>query len=411
MLCFFISLSLLSHAQRECVSPTYIETIKNSNPSVAKAIADAETFSSRPIAGRMNGGASNGSVIKIPVVVHVVYNNAAQNISDAQIQSQIAALNRDFRRDNADSVNTPSRFSSVAADVAIEFSLATADPSGAPTTGIVRKYSGVSEWANDDKIKFSAQGGDNAWDSKDYLNIWVGAMHRMIGYSSTPGGPADKDGIVITPSVFGTINTTAPYNMGRTAVHEVGHWLGLKHIWGDTYCGDDGIDDTPKQGNYTPGCPSGFRSSCSNGEWGDMYMNYMDFTYDACMNLFTNGQKVKMRGLFAGGGPRASMLESKGLAKPWNFTIKTLEVTAAPITTSISIYPNPANNNITINFGAATDWVGKKLRILNITGVLQQTVVIRSQTQKIDLSTMSPGVYLLQGSAGDQKFSQAFVKQ
>src|ERR1043165_4981181 len=100
--------------------------------------------------------------------------------------------------------------------------------------------------------------------------------------------------------------------MGRTAVHEVGHWLGLKHIWGDAACGDDLVEDTPPQGWYTQGCPTGFHSSCNNGVMGDMYMNYMDYTSDACMNLFTAGQKQRMRALFATGGARASLLQSKG---------------------------------------------------------------------------------------------------
>jgi hypothetical protein len=164
-------------------------------------------------------------------VVHLLYNNAAQNISDAQIKSGIAALNRDFRKLNSDTASIPQAFKHLAADVEIEFHLATADPKGAATTGIVRKATGVPAWNMDDKIKLSAEGGDDAWDSRSYLNIWLGNTRRLLGYATPPGGEEHLDGLVINVTAFGTINTSGPYNLGRTAVHEAGHWLGLHHIW------------------------------------------------------------------------------------------------------------------------------------------------------------------------------------
>src|SRR5207245_2531623 len=131
----------------------------------------------------------------------------------------------------SDSVNTPARFRHVAADVQIEFALATADPNGKATNGIIRKGTRITYFTNDDKIKYNSGGGDDAWDSRYYLNIWVGNLYNLLGYASVPGGPADKDGVVISTAAFGTINTGYPYNLGRTAVHEIGHWLNLKHIW------------------------------------------------------------------------------------------------------------------------------------------------------------------------------------
>jgi hypothetical protein len=409
--CLFIA--LFATAQRECATVSYLQEQLQADPSLQSRIAAVEDFiyqRSPDIPASANGRTGGVSVIRIPVVVHVLYNSPAQNISDAQIKSQIDALNRDFRRNNPDSINTPQRFKSLAADTEIEFVLATADPSGRATTGIIRKQTSVKDWSMDDKIKFNAQGGDNAWDSRYYLNIWVGNM-RTLGYSSTPGAAADKDGVVITYTAFGTINTSAPYNMGRTAVHEVGHWLGLKHIWGDTYCGDDMVDDTPRQGNFTPGCPSGFRSSCSNGTVGDMYMNYMDYTSDACINLFTNGQKSRMRSLFLPGGPRASLLQSKGLSEPWNSFEEPATSEEAPVAESkVKIYPNPAQSDITLDFGADQTWTGKELLIINTSGIAVQKLTITRGIQKVNIGQLKPGIYFVQGINGDVRMRMKIVK-
>lgn len=337
------------------------------------------------------------AVIRIPVVVHVLYNNAQQNISDAQIKSGIEALNRDFRRRNADSVNTPSPFKNVAADVQIEFYLAASDPLGWKTTGIVRRQTSRLGWTAEDKMKKSLQGGDDAWDSKSYLNIWVVNLIGGSGYASLPGSAAENDGVVINFSVFGTLNTVAPFNMGRTAVHEVGHWLGLKHIWGDAACGDDGVDDTPTQGFFTKGCPSGFRSSCNSNPAGDMFMNYMDYTDDACMNLFTNGQRKKMRSLFAAGGWRESLLQSRGLSEAL------AEELALPIA-SPSIYPNPASDKVTLQTSASL--LGKKVLLLNGQGQLQKTILIEASQQIISVASLKPGIYFLKG----ENFTQRLIK-
>lgn len=414
VLCLALFISLASYAQRECASHNYSQALRNSDPAIAKALDAAAAFNGRvELAAGANreSGTISEPVIRIPVVVHVLYNTASQNIPDAQIKSQIEALNRDFRRKNFDTANTPNRFKSIAADISIEFVLATADPKGMATSGIVRKATTVSNWTSDDKIKFAAQGGDDAWDSKSYLNIWVGNMRSLLGYSSAPGCPANRDGLVIATAAFGTMNISSSFNMGRTAVHEAGHWLGLKHTWGDTYCGDDGVDDTPKQGNYTTGCPSGFRTSCSNGSLGDMYMNYMDFTNDACLNLFTKGQKEKMRTQFTMGGSRARMLVSKGLSAPWE--IGYTEAAAAestPVTNAaISTYPNPAKSFIILNTGTET-WIGRSVRILNVSGAVIKQVIISSRSQRIDIAALSPGAYIIQGEAGGQKMTQRFVK-
>jgi hypothetical protein len=401
-------LSIIVFAQRECASSLYLDQQKSFDPSLSNKLNEIERFISNQNFSAKANGEFGPVIIKIPVVIHVLYSKDYQNISDAQIQSQIDALNKDFRRRNADTVNTPERFKQLAADVQIEFALATADPKGRATTGVIRKQTSVKYWSADDKIKFSSQGGDDAWDSHSYLNFWVGDLSTLLGYSSAMGGAAEKDGVVINYTTFGTINISGVYNLGRTATHEVGHWLGLKHIWGDTYCGDDAVDDTPKQGNFTAGCPSGFRSSCSNGTMGDMYMNYMDFTNDACMNLFTQGQKQRMLALFSQGGPRASLLSSKGLSQPWNFEAPAPEV----ITTSthkFSFYPNPTSGEIVLQFEDA-DWIGKTVSIISVNGTVLSRIQIGSKAQRINIASLKAGMYFIQGENGDQKIREKLVK-
>lgn len=406
----FTVIAISALAQRECASSAYLEQLKTSDVRFAERINQIEAFVQHHLSAsqlKITGGASN--IIRIPVVVHVIYNNVAQNISDEQIKTQIDALNRDFRRQNADTVNTPDRFKSVAADVQIEFALATADPFGRATTGIIRKKTNVTYWTSDDKIKFSSKGGDDAWDRNSYLNFWVGNLQNLLGYASVPGSAANVDGVVINYGTFGTINTAAPYNLGRTAVHEVGHWLGLRHVWGDTYCGDDLVDDTPKQGNFTSGCPTGFRSSCDNAPLGDMYMNYMDFTNDACLNLFTNGQKQRMLSYFAEGGFRYSILSSKGLNTPWVAAAPPV-VQTTPVATQFKFYPNPATAEIILDFSFNENWLGKNISIVSINGVIVSHILVNSKNQKINVSQLKPGMYFIQGVNDGEKINEKFIK-
>ena len=397
-------------AQNRCASTDYLTEQKSLDPTLAGKLSAVESFV-RQMPANTRGAGEVATIIRIPVVVHIVYRTASENISDAQVKSQIEALNRDFRRKNSDSVNTPDRFKSLAADVSIEFYLATADPFGRATNGIVRKQTNVSDWRMDDQIKQAARGGDNAWDSRYYLNLWVGNMLGLLGYSSAPGSDASKDGVVINTTAFGTVNVNGPYNMGRTAVHEVGHWLGLKHIWGDTYCGDDGIDDTPKQGNFTSGCPGGFRSSCTNGTLGDMYMNYMDFTDDACINLFTTGQKEKMLALFRTGGPRNGILSSKGLGEPWTTEAPIAETPLPTATnTRFQFYPNPVSSELVLDLSYNEAWVGRTLSLCNANGTLLMQFTVTAKTQKVNVARLQPGLYFIQGDNGKEKIREKLVK-
>jgi len=234
------------------------------------------------------------SSINIPVVFHVIYKNTNENISDAQIISQLNILNEDFRRQNSDTINTPNDFLQFAADTEINFCLAKRTPENDTTSGITRTLTSVNSFSlNDNNIFFDSLGGKSIWNTKKYLNIYICDLTGVLGFASFPGTNQLIDGVVIDFEYFGNTGTAlSPYNKGRTCTHEVGHWLNLMHIWGDITCGDDFVSDTPEQEIENYSCPQHPSPSCSNN--GDMFQNYMDYTNDACMNLFTIGQKNRM---------------------------------------------------------------------------------------------------------------------
>lgn len=298
-------------AQRNCGSMENLERLQSIDPQIKTNIDAIERHTQEYI---QKPHLHTRTVVSIPVVVHVLYNITEENISDAQIQSQIDVLNKDFRKLNSDIGSVPTAFAGLAADSEVEFCLATVDPNGATTTGITRTSTTKTSFGTDDKMKYTAQGGKDAWNTSKYLNLWVCDLGTsLLGYAQFPGGSAATDGVVIHYKYFGTIGTaTAPYHKGRTATHEIGHWLNLRHIWGDANCGSDLVSDTPTQQTSNYGCPSYPHVTCSNGTNGDMFMNYMDYTDDACMYMFSTGQKTRMQSLFAAGGARASLLTSNG---------------------------------------------------------------------------------------------------
>jgi hypothetical protein len=261
-------------------------------------------------------------------------------------------------------------------------------------------------------MKYSAQGGDNAWDSKKYLNIWVcNLLGRSLGYSSLPGSQADRDGVVIQYNVFGTTGTlTAPFNKGRTLTHEVGHWLGLKHLWGDATCGDDGIADTPPQQNFNNGCPSfPHISSCSVNGNGDMFMNFMDFTDDACMNMFTKGQVVKMRSLFAVGGARNSFLNSS-VCDSNSVQRAVLPGNINSPKTGITLFPNPAVKFITVE-AKSSEITGQTLKICNVYGAVVISQLLQAQKNTITVQQLPAGIYFLTIGDGRENKPVRFVKE
>ncbi len=285
-------------AQEEprCNSVEYQQYLKATVPGYSDMMEQSEIYLQNYINSHKENRAR--TIITIPVVVHLLYHPDSLNhqLSDWQITSQIDALNEDYRRFNADKFNTPSLFNSIGADCEIEFCLAKKDPTGNTTNGIRRIATSFNFFNDFSSPKHTASGGDDAWPNSSYLNIWVCPLeYPMLGYATFPVNIDSNDGVVIHYKAFGRINCFSPkYFEGRTATHEVGHWLNLVHIWGDSPgCSpDDNVDDTPVQDKEHYKCDGFPFPSCNNTS--DMFMNYMDYTLDSCMNIFTIGQRNAM---------------------------------------------------------------------------------------------------------------------
>jgi hypothetical protein len=370
---FCLNVYLISSAQqfRKCSATEVYKQHLTNDPSFAQTRAEIEQHTAAFIENYQTNNASR-AVITIPVVFHVVYRNNTQNISDAQLLSQIDVLNEDFRLLNANFASTtPNVFEPLAADYEIEFCLATIDPNGNPTTGINRVATTNNGFTDDDQIKFTAQGGTNAWPRDKYLNFWVGDLSGagLLGYAQFPGDAAATDGVVITYDAVGRAPANGfntPYNLGRTATHEIGHWMNLYHIWGneDSGCGTTGsgsdqVSDTPVQDDANYQCPTHPNPSCNNG--GDMFVNYMDYCDDACLSMFTAGQKTRSLAIFAPGGSRAALLNSNGCSGTVNPPVTTCGDTLNfPLPGTEAVYqPSGANQTGYISGTNSFDDKGK----------------------------------------------------
>ena len=416
-----ILLSAAVQAQRPCGSEEYKSRLIKANPSVQQSFDLAEFQIQTTLKNQrqyLRRDTTANELINIPIVVHIIYNTTDQNISDAQIQSQLTALNNDFSNQNSDKINRPTVFDNIAADARIHFCLAQVSPNGKATTGIIRKQTSLVSFTADDAMKSSARGGDNAWDCKKYLNIWVCNLGgRTLGYATLPGGPADVDGVVIGFDVFGTVgNVRSPFHKGRTATHEIGHWFGLKHLWGDTECGDDGVDDTPRQKTYNFGCPSyPHVTECSQTADGDMFMNYMDFSDDACMNMFSIEQKKRIRALFATGNMRNSFLASfacdSTLVQGGPVPVDTVPVVLVAKVDAFKIYPNPVQSFVTIEYKPAADMIVKSFSVYSMTGIKVFAGELTKEKTSFNLSNLVSGVYIIRIGEGSGKFTTKIFKQ
>jgi hypothetical protein len=279
--------------KRSCASQDVLADQLAADPTLASRMNQIEEFTKNAM---VTGRLVNGK-LEIPVVVNVLYRTAAENISIAQIQSQIKVLNEDFNALNSDYSSVPALFSGVKANVGITFVL----------QNVVRRSTLMVVWTTDDSMKKSLLGIAPTTPTT-VLNMWSCNMGGgILGYAQFPGGAAATDGVVIDNNAFGNTGpVTAPYNLGRTATHEVGHWMNLRHIWGDANCGSDIVSDTPTHNDANYGVPAYPHYSTCSGTPVEMTMNYMDYTDDAGMYMFSNGQKSRMEAIFVSGGPRAS---------------------------------------------------------------------------------------------------------
>lgn len=288
-------------AGNRCASDEVLQQQLMADPGLAVKMQAIEELTARYVKNPGNYFISNGNVV-IPVVVNVLYKTAAQNISLAQIQSQIDVLNADFSALNADYNNTPSYFQPVrSGDLKIRFVL----------DQVIRKSTTKTSWRTDDAMKKSNKGGINPTSPSNKLNLWVCNLSGgILGYAQFPGGNPATDGVVCDDNATGNTGTAAaPYGLGRTATHEIGHWLNLRHIWGDATCGNDLVSDTPLHQTSNGGCPAFPKYGSCSATIPMQTMNYMDYTYDACMYMFTVGQGSRMNATFLAGGGRTGFAQ------------------------------------------------------------------------------------------------------
>lgn len=281
-------------AHRGCASQEVLERQLREDPTLATRMAQIENFTQNAIA---TGRLVNGK-IEVPVVVNVLYRTTAENISLTQIQSQIDVLNKDFNALNSDYNSVPALFASKKANVGISFVL----------DQVIRKSTTKTSWGTNDACKKTSGGGMAPTSPTTKLNLWCATIGGgILGYAQFPGGSSSTDGVVIDSHYFGLSGSAnAPYNLGRTATHEVGHWMNLRHIWGDATCGSDLVSDTPVHNTANYGKPAYPHYSTCSGAPVEMTMNYMDYTDDNAMYMFSLGQKSRMDAIFAVGGSRAS---------------------------------------------------------------------------------------------------------
>jgi len=356
---------------------------------------------------------NHNAVIKIPVVVHVIYKTAAQNVADSMIFSQINVLNECFRKQNANYNTTRPVFDSLGADIEIEFCLANTDPQGNPTTGIIRKAAPSNAQFDPlfgfDNAKKPSKGGDTAWAASSYFNIWLADMSLLnqtfvLGYATFPGSDPALDGVVIQYNYFGKYSK--PNFLGRTTVHEAGHWFGMRHIWADddngqnpqtVYCDStDFVDDTPNAGPKSSSNCDKTKNTCSleTAFWGatdapDMVENYMDYSSDDCMTLFTKGQKARMYS-FLNSDPNRMAIKTSTAGCNTIMSVKTVE----NFSNMVSLSPNPANSvvNIKIRGFGESDF---NLVLFDINGrvILEQKVNYLSGS--IALDGLENGLYFV----------------
>lgn len=409
LIALLIGIQFSSNAQvKRCSTTEYMDLMRQVSPILEKQMQEDEQALQAKIAAAEASGSNQKVkvVYTIPVVVHVVYKTAIQNISDAQVLSQIDVLNEDFRRMNADTVNTPSYFQSVAADVEFQFCMAHTDPNGNYTTGIERTLTTMNSFGVNSDVKFASSGGANAWNTLQYFNIWVcNLANPYLGFGEFPTSTVTNTyGLVVGYNYFGRVGTlSAPYNKGRTATHEIGHCFNLRHIWGDdgSACtGSDQVSDTPNQADENYSCSAPITISCSNGPNGDMFQNYMDYTDDACMNIFTQGQKTRMRTAVTSWYP--SLLTSDKCSSPVSVNEN------GSGSAAFTMYPNPATEEVVVSYNIVSEGV---LRMYDVTGkvVFEENIAAGVSQYRLSLENFSAGTYTLNMISNNMNNTQKLI--
>lgn len=370
------------------------------------------------------------TIYKIRTVFHIVYTKPEENVDDSIIYSQLKVMNEDYRRLNADTSKTRGIFKSFVADAGIEFFLADTDPDGNATTGITRTVGNpqggfFGGFSITDDVKKSATGGVDPWPTDQYLNIWVCDLMGglgVLGYSYPPAVPlanwgaqnpnADSvnQGVVLYYKAVGNNNPYAidsTVDGGRSAVHEVGHFLGLRHIWGDDggflgmpgyKCagdvdgGDDGIDDTPDAMDASQQTCDTTLNTCTDPnmdqDYPDMIENYMDYSSDDCLNMFTHGQVALMREVLR--LYRPGLVEKVAVDNTVSSIGKTLEKAA------VKVSPNPARESFYVDIASiGTEHHPTALKLFTIDGKIMRNVNTTSRYTKINTEDLQAGVYLL----------------
>ena len=379
-------------AQR-CISQERLAAYLQQHPDAETARADLENFI------QLQQAVQTRSTMDIPVVFHVVWNTDEENISDEQILSQLEVLNRDFRRTNNSAGLIPSLFQSLAADMELNFCLARRSPDGASTNGILRRQTSFpfmgDRIANGRKsVCYTAEGGSDAWDTGRYVNVWVARRQFFPAEASFPGmGAAAEDGIIISPPFVGTTGSAAsnqPYHLGRTLTHELGHYFNLYHLWGPGQTGSctqsDEVADTPLQSrSYLGECPTHPQISCGSA---DMFMNFMNYTDDACMAMFSNGQKNRVWAAIAAARP-GLMLAAQACSP--------VSVVQAPQQEALfELLQNPTGESLLLRTMAPA---GQRFhwQLVSMWGapLRQGTLLIHAGLQSVDVSGLSAGMYVL----------------
>lgn len=408
-----ISFGVFAQTSEKCGTMHNYSSMCEKDPEYAKKVWQAEQ-SARNWKAQNAGNAKVNSTLVIPVVFHCVYKSTSDPtyLHDSVFQRQIMVLNETYSKSNPNYVNTRPVFDTMGANTDIQFCFASVDPNGNPTNGINRVQSSTtfSTTVADDGVKDPTAGGVAPWDSHRYLNIWTCDMSLfgftfVLGYATFPGTDSTKDGVVLQYQYVGYQSGTGVNNLGRTAVHEVGHWLGMRHIWGDgqqssTPCDStDYVDDTPNADAASQTTCDTARNSCSNestfwSQFGidppDMVENYMDYSNDACMTMFTKGQKARMWSFI-------NTLRTGLLSNP--VSCNPVGISDAVFSANIHVFPNPAKDIINLNFtGGDVDHI--LVEFYNTSGQLIKTHRSQGFQSIVNVADVPAGLYFIKISNG-----------